>query len=298
MHMEFKHKYTEFFRSEGVGTALVLIGAFYLYVIAAMLVNFVLPFSPAALPLSTVYAEHAVRQIVLAQEGSRRLPDWWASTIKTLHKGNAGVLRELAIYDEKSLQYEKASALVRRTLALEPKNIINYKLYQDIQQKMGSPVELVAQTMLLSEGFLPGGLYEKAKQGVGVHPPNPYTVLGEKVLDLRRTPAPSVVETLARMYYVFGLSLRDINPQGTLYWWGLASQVDPGVSYYAVELADFLYERQQRVSEAKQVLRVCENNAFAQKHCTIALTEMNRGMVADPGFYQELILKDLPLISP
>lgn len=204
--------------------------------------------------------------------------------VRLFHRNNPTILRELAGNYSKYGDNARAKELYLRSIDLDPKNIESYELYFNSSQVIGYPYTSDEKIRFLSQKALSRNIAQKTADAFEKHPPR-LNAEQKKIIFTG-----SYEEILARSYYWIGLLMLDQNPSGTLYWWQLARIVDPGVSYYSVEVASLYIDAFYNNNAAKNILYICSQNKYAGKHCGDALKVVGQNWTDTPGTYQDKIL--------
>lgn len=71
----------------------------------------------------------------------------------------------------------------------------------------------------------------------------------------------------ARFFYMIGLSYLYEDLRTAEKAWKIATMLEPNTSYYAVELASLYAHLMKNDNEAINVLRLCQQDTYARKHC-------------------------------
>lgn len=267
--------------------AFTIVTLYFLFSVAATVVRAPL--------LSLVYPENAILEIKRAQQNQRSLPDWWIVAAQKLHPGNSVLFRELGAYEVNRGNAGEALIFFQRAISLDPKNLANHIAYIESRDQTPNPLTFVDEVSLLSGAYLDNAAFRSMVRGLTEHPPRLEEVIGKKRFDVNRVRSDGVATMLARSFYLYGASVRDRDPAGAAYWWGLSAETDPGVSYYAVSKSNIESRALFDNAAAQETLMLCMNNKYARRHCEQALTRLKDGWVAPVGHYDKLIIPHLLL---
>lgn len=268
--------------------------AFYLFSMISAIGILWFPYSDRALPLLLIRSDNVEFEIGRAVRENRDLPDWWITSAQALHRGNAAVLRELGMYEYRHNKVGTALELLRKVITLEPKNIQNHINYFQARDQTSHPVTLSDEIAMLSQAYLSGSLFQSVIRGLRMYPPKAENVTGVRRFDLTRMHTYTVEGVLAMSFYIYGASLLDTNPQGTLYWWNMAVDADPGSSWYANAVASFQFQELRDRGGAKKTIMNCMKNAYDRSGCDQTAAA---GLIIPYWYYHELIIPYLPLTS-
>ena len=275
-----------------IRVAFIMLIVFFTFSMTSALSTLWLPVSSFTLPLSLVRSDYVIFEIGIALQNKRSLPDWWIVTAEILHPGNAAVLRELGLYENKFGHFDTALLLLQKAIALEPKNLQNFVNYITVKERTPRPVTLTDEVTMLSKAYLNNSLFQRVVRGFREYPPKAEEIIGNRTFDLTRIHVYSVEGILAMSFYIYGASLLDSSRDGVVYWWDLASETDPGMSRYANAESSFRYQEMHDSEGAKEAFKNCTKDTYARTSCDERTIS---GMTFPYWYYHFLLIPYLPL---
>lgn len=265
----------------------------YFASVLAIGIKIIFPSSQVTVYTSVLNSEAAIG--VINQQGQiPSISKSWLKIAVVIHNNNPVVMRALAKYYIREGQLGMARKMAEGSMMVDPKNIASHAIYTEVLEALGLRRGFIEDAQLLSSKFLSEKDRDNVSQGLLWYAPRLSRELSNKRINYDAYTSSQVSEVLARLFYIFGDSLQNDNPEGVLYWWRLAAKADPGVSYYWADLARYL-SIIGRSQESMQALTTCQKYKDAKHHCDVLVGMLLRGDPLRPSLNADMVLGSLRL---
>jgi len=243
--------------------AFVCLIIFYTLLLSGMLMKTAKD-QTTALYIMPFHTKYAVEYVENQQKMGGVLTQRQIDILLFFHKNNPEIIQAILQINANTLSESQKNAMNKQLIYLYPKNELYHKQYIDflINQKdyKNAGIQILRYTLL----FLPqyadifnttGPLQQQEIIAIAKHTGE---LTNEKIIHEKR---------IARLFYLAGFADSINSPTRTKTLWHIASQLDPGLSYYYVELASLTKNILHDTEAVGQILVDCKKNTNAAEHC-------------------------------
>jgi len=184
-----------------------------------------------------------------------------------------------------------AERLYKQAVYFDSKNILNFStfftLYKNQSVTKWEEIFIFLNKLSLSKTYKP-----TFRTIESVLRDNFRVKLYEIVTPESRLGNKTIEEYFANVYYKLGLETIEMNPDITEKLWEFSTQLDPSISYYAVELAKLHFTKFSEFEAVFPILSKCQKNSGAAQHCReieSAYKQNNYDMIPPLGYFKNLL---------
>lgn len=230
----------------------------------------------------------ALTTISTISDQSQKVQPAFARAVQFFHREDPEIL--LPLYQALPQDNTQHGQFIRQILAFDPKNITTQREYIKFLRATETTGFLTNFRFLLNMCCTTVTSDNIDRVALTAQAPTIETSL--KNYFIHRKPTAPLEIYLARGIYLAGLDILKESPRETASLWQLASDLNPDLSYYHLELASLYVRVLNQPGAARGVLMKCVQYAPAATHCQEFLSKTATDFVGDlleTGFFEKSI---------